>query len=317
MPLWLGEDHIAQLLRVDDVIAAVEEGFRLLGRGAAVNRPRQRVTGRGSTLHVMAAGAPDLGVMGFKAYAGGRGRTRFLGHLYDAASGELLAVIAADRLGMLRTGAASAVATKYMARPEAGSVGLIGTGWQARGQLLAVSRVRPVALVTCYSRSAERRERFAAEMVQELGAEVVAAQTPEAAVRGADIVITATNASTPVLQGSWLRPGMHVNAVGSNAAARRELDAEAVARARVRAVDDAAQARVECGDLIGAVEAGRVAWDEVVELAQIVSGDIPGRLAADDITLFESQGIALEDVVTMKLAYDLARARGIGEMIDC
>lgn len=315
MALYLSEDDIARLLRIDDVIAVVEEGFRLLGRGGAVNRPRQRVPGPGSTLHVMAAGVSGLGVMGFKAYSGGRGRTRFLGHLYSAESGELLAVMEADRLGQLRTGAASAVATKVLARPDAGSVGIIGTGWQARSQLLAVRCVRPVALVTCYSRTPERRERFAEEMVQELGAEVVAADSAEEAVEGRDIVITATSAREPVLAGSWLRPGMHVNAIGSNAASRRELDAEAVARAAVRVVDDLEQARLECGDLIGAVEARRISWDDVTELGGVVAGGVRGRTAADDITLFESQGIAVEDVVTMKLAYDRARAHNVGASI--
>src|SRR3972149_4289059 len=175
----------------------------------------------------MTGAVPGLGVMGFKAYAGGRGRTRFLGHLYSAESGELLAVMEADRLGQLRTGAASAVATKHMAPPAAGSIGLLGSGWQARGQGVAASRVRPVALVTCYSRSNQRRDAFAAEMVQELGAEVVAVESPQQAVAGRGIIITATNARDPVLRGEWLAPGMHINAVGSNAAPRRGLDAGA------------------------------------------------------------------------------------------
>jgi len=315
MALYLREDDIAHLLRLDDVIAAVEEAFRQHGQGTAVNRPRQRVEGGGSTLHVMTGAVPGLGVMGFKAYAGGRGRTRFLGHLYSAESGELLAVMEADRLGQLRTGAASAVATKHMAPPAAGSIGLLGSGWQARGQVVAVSRVRPVALVTCYSRSNQRRDAFAAEMVQELGAEVVAVESPQEAVEGSDIIITATNARDPVLRGEWLAPGMHINAVGSNATSRRELDAGAVGRAAVRAVDDLEQAKVESGDLIGAVEIGTISWDRVVELGRIVANEIPGRTRADDITLFESQGIAIEDVVTMKLAYDLARERRIGESI--
>ena len=315
MALYLREDDIAHLLRLDDVIAAVEEAFRQHGQGTAVNRPRQRVEGGGSTLHVMTGAVPGLGVMGFKAYAGGRGRTRFLGHLYSAESGELLAVMEADRLGQLRTGAASAVATKHMAPPAAGSIGLLGSGWQARGQVVAVSRVRPVALVTCYSRSNQRRDAFAAEMVQELGAEVVAVESPQEAVEGSDIIITATNARDPVLRGEWLAPGMHINAVGSNAASRRELDAGAVGRAAVRAVDDLEQAKVESGDLIGAVEIGTISWDRVVELGRIVAKEIPGRTRADDITLFESQGVAIEDVVTMKLAYDLARERRIGESI--
>jgi len=313
MALYLTEDDIARLLRIDDVIAAVEEAFRQQGRGEAINRPRQRVHAGHAVLHVMGAGLPALGVMGFKAYASARVGTRMLAHLYSTETGELLAVMEADRLGQLRTGAASAVATRYMARPEAGSIGIIGTGWQARSQVVAVSRVRPIALVKCYSRSPARRQAFAEEMVRELGAEVVAVETAQEAVEGSDIVITATNARQPVLEGAWLAAGMHVNAVGSNAATRRELDAAAVQRAGVVAVDDLAQATVEAGDLIAAVEAGAVAWDRVVELGRIVTGAAPGRRAPEEVTLFESQGVAIEDVAAMKLAYDLARARGMGQ----
>jgi len=315
MALYLTESDVTRLLRIDDVIGVVEEAFRRQGQGEAVNHPRQRVQAGRSTLHVMTAGLPPLGVMGFKAYTSAQGGSRFLAHLYSAESGELLAVIEADRLGQLRTGAASAVATKYMARPEAGTIGIIGTGWQARSQVLAVSRVRPVALVKCYSRSPLRREAFAAEMIQELGAEVVAVESGREAVEGTDIVITATNAREPVLSGAWLEPGMHVNAVGSNAASRRELDAEATGHAAVIAVDDLAQAKGECGDLIGGVSEGAVSWDQVVELGRIVTGEVRGRTAPDDITLFESQGVALEDVAAMKLVYDLARQHRVGVTI--
>lgn len=316
MPLYVTEEDIARLLRLDDVVAAVEEAFRQQGRGTAVNRPRQRVQGGGAVLHVMAGGLPEAGVMGFKVYTSARTGGRFLAHLYSAESGELVAVMEADRLGQLRTGAASAVATKYMAKPEAGSIGIIGTGRQARSQVLACSRVRPIALVKCYSRSASRREAFAEEMIRELGAEVVAVDTPQETVDGVDIVITATSAREPVLLGAWLAPGVHINAIGSNAASRRELDAAAVTRASVIAVDDAAQARAECGDIIAAVEAGAADWDRVTELGRIVAGHLPGRRAAGDITLFESQGIAVEDVAAMKLAYDLARSRGAGSPVS-
>lgn len=314
MPVYLNEEDITRLLRVDDVIAAVEEAFRQQGLGTAVNRPRQRVPA-GTVLHVMAGGLPAWGVMGFKAYTSARSGVRFVAHLYSADSGELLAVMEADRLGQLRTGAASAVATRYMARPEAGSIGIIGTGRQARSQVLAISRVRPVALVKCYSRSASRREAFAEEMVQELGAEVVAVERPEEAVEGVDIVVTATTAREPVLPGAWLEAGMHVCAIGSNAATRRELDTAAITRAAVIAVDDPAQARVECGDLIAAVDSGAAGWDRVTELGRIVAGLDLGRGGPDEITLFESQGVAIEDVAAMKLTYDLARSRGIGAAI--
>lgn len=313
MALYLTEHDIAHLLRIDDVIAAIEEALRQQGLGKAANRPRQRVIAGSSVLHVMPGGLPGLGVMGFKAYASGRTGTRFLAHLYDTETGRLLAVMEADRLGQLRTGAASAVATKYMARPEAGSIGIIGTGRQARTQVIAVSRVRPIALVKCYSRTAARREAFAEEMVSELGAEVVGVDSPQEAVEDSDVVITATSAREPVLLGAWLAGGMHVNAIGSNASGRRELDGAAVTRSAVIATDDLEQAKIEAGDLIAAVESAVLDWDSVVELGRIVTGEVPGRRKPEDITLFESQGIAIEDVATMKLAYDLAGERGAGE----
>ena len=215
----------------------------------------------------------------------------------------------------MRTGAASAVATKHMARPDAGSVGIIGTGWQARSQVVAISRVRPVALVKCHSRNAQHRDAFAEEMVQELAAEVVPVETAADAVDGVDIVVTATTAKDPVLRGEWLRPGVHINAIGSNWADKRELDAEAVRRSDRVAVDDLQQARQECGDLIAAVDAGALAWERVAELAQVVNGTVQGRVSPREITLFESQGIALEDVATMKLAYETALAMGVGEQL--
>jgi ornithine cyclodeaminase/alanine dehydrogenase-like protein (mu-crystallin family) len=317
MPLFLRENDITRVLEMDRVIAAVEEAFTLLGQGRALNRPRRRVQNPdGSVLHVMSAALPTWGVMGLKAYTSAPSGTRFVGLLYSTDTGELLALMEAHRLGQMRTGAASAVATRHMARREAGSLGLIGTGWQARGQVIAISRVRPVALVKCYSRTPDRREQFAQEMVRELGAEVVAVDSAREAVDGVDIVVTATTAREPVLQGEWLQPGMHINAIGSNWAHKQELDIPAVARCQRIAVDDLEQARQEAGDLIAAVAASAVGWDAVVELAQIVTGRTPGRVREDEVTLFESQGIALEDVAAMKVAYERALELGVGEVLS-
>lgn len=317
MPLLLREDDVARVLQMDEVITAVEHAFLLLGRRQAVNRPRQRsTTGAGTILHVMSAAIPPMGVMGLKAYTSARGGARFVGMLYSTDTGELLAMMEADRLGQMRTGAASAVATKFMARNDAGSIGMLGTGRQARSQVIAISRVRPVALVKCYSRDPQRREAFAEDLVQELGAEVVAVDGAGDAVDGMDIIVTATTATDPVVAGEWLRPGVHVNAIGSNWANRREVDAEAIQRSTRIAVDDLEQARQECGDLVAPVESGLLSWDRVVELGQIVAGDTPGRSSPQEITLFESQGIAAEDVATMKLAYDRARELGVGEPLE-
>ncbi len=317
MPLLLRENDVARLLRMDDVIAAVEDAFRQLGTHNAVNRPRQRsTTAPGTILHVMSAAIPPLGVLGLKAYTSAHAGTRFMGMLYGVETGELLALMEVDRLGQLRTGAASAVATKYLARANAGSIGILGTGVQARTQVMAICRVRPVALVKCYSRTAQHREAFAEEMVQELGGEVVAVDSARDAVDAVDIIVTATTAKEPVLWGEWLKPGVHVNAIGSNAASRRELDGEAIRGSDRIAVDDLEQAKQESGDLIAAVESGLCSWDRVVELGQIVVGEAAGRASPEQITLFESQGIAAEDVATMKLAYDRALQLGVGEQLQ-
>jgi ornithine cyclodeaminase/alanine dehydrogenase-like protein (mu-crystallin family) len=315
MALLLHESDVAALLKMDEVLAAVEAGFRSLGEGRTVNRPRVRASAGGASLQVLHAAVPDAGVMGVKTYATAPGGARFLAILYRLQDGEALAIVEADTLGQIRTGAASGVATKHLARPQAGALGVIGAGWQARSQIQAIARVRPVALVKVYSRSPERRESFAADMVAELGAEVVAVETAEDAVADADIVVTATNARTPVLRGAWLRPGMHVNAIGSNAASRQEIDAEAVRRSGLIAADSLEQARIECGDLIAVAQDDPGIWDRVTELGAVVAGRSPGRTDDAEITLFESQGIAMEDVVTMELLYRRAIAAGAGQEI--
>lgn len=315
MALFLREADVAALVGMDDVIDVVERGFREYGAGRAVNRPRQRVAVDGGTLHVMAAGLPAWGVFGLKSYAITRDGRRFISLLYGAESGQLLAMMEAEGLGRMRTGAASGVATRYLARGDAGTVGILGTGAQARTQLQAIARVRPVALVKAYSRTPVRREAFADEMVAELGAEVVAVDSPEEAVAEVDVIVTITPARDPVLRGAWLRPGVHINAAGSNAAGRRELDEEAVGRAARVVVDARDQAMVEAGDLLAPIRAGRLSWEQVEELGPIVAGAAPGRRSSEEITLFESQGIALEDVATMSLIYTRAREARRGEEI--
>jgi alanine dehydrogenase len=316
MALLLRDADVAALLTMEDVLAAVDQGFRALGNGQAVNQPRTRSIVPGGSLNVMHAAVPALGVMGLKSYAVTPRGAHFVAILYRLEDGEAVMLVEADRLGQIRTGAASGVATKYLARAEAGALGVIGCGWQARSQVQAIARVRPIALVKVFSRSEERREAFAEEMVAELGAEVVAADSAEEAVADTDIVVTITSSREPVLRGAWLRPGMHINAAGSNSAARQELDIEAVRRSDVVVVDALDQARVECGDLVAAAKAGEPVWDRVIELGAVAAGKAPGRQRPESMTLFESQGIALEDVVTMELLYRRARAAGAGQEIS-
>lgn len=314
MPLLLREEEVQILLSVGDAIEALERTFRAQAEGRAVNLPRQRVRWPGGTLHVMAAGDLGSGYVGLKAYTAVGGQTRFVVLLFHAESGELLAIIEADRLGRLRTGAATGLATRYLARPDARVVGMIGAGRQAATQLMAVCAVRPIAEARVYSPTPERRAAFAHRMRETLGIPVQAVERPEAAVEGADILITITSAREPVLRGAWLRPGVHLNAAGSNALLRRELDEEAIARADLIVIDSRAQGQIEAGDFLEPLERGRLQWERVYELRDVVAGRV-GRAHPEQITLFKSLGIALEDVAVAAVAYERARAQGAGERI--
>jgi ornithine cyclodeaminase/alanine dehydrogenase-like protein (mu-crystallin family) len=316
MALLLREHHVTELLDIETTIAAVEEVLRDQAEGAATNRPRYRVATPSSQLHVMAAGDRRLGVYGLKAYTASRKGARFLVLLYDSESGDMLAMIEADRLGQMRTGAASGVATKYMARESADTLGVYGTGWQAESQMMAVCAVRQIKSAKVYSRTREHREAFARRMTALLRCDVTAVESPEEAARGCSIIVTATSARTPVLEGEWLEPGAHINAVGSNFLFKAEIDVESVRRASVIAVDSIEQSRAEAGDLVPAIERGVINWESVTELGRIVAGRDPGRTSDADITLFKSNGIALEDIATALRVYNLARERGIGDAID-
>src|SRR5262245_49357300 len=213
MALLLREHHVTELLDIETAIGAVEEVLRDQGEGTATNRPRYRVAMPTSQLHIMSAGDRKLGVCGLKTYTASRKGARFLVLLYESETGDLLAMIEADRLGQMRTGAASGVATKYMSRESADSVGIFGTGWQAESQLMAVCAVREIRSIKAFGRNRERREAFARKMTSLLRVEVATAETPEETARGQSIVITATNAREPVLKGEWIEPGTHLNIV--------------------------------------------------------------------------------------------------------
>jgi len=316
MTLLLREQDITELLDIETAIAAVEEVLRDQAEGYATNRPRYRVAMPASQLHVMAAGDKRLGVTGLKAYTASRKGARFLVLLYDSENGDLLAMIEGDRLGQMRTGAASGVATKYMARADADTIGIYGTGWQAESQLMAVCAVRKIKSIKAYGRNAERREAFARKMTELLRVEVTSVEAPEQAARGQSIVITATSAREPVLKGEWIEPGTHLNVVGSNFLSKAEVDVETIRRASIVAVDSIEQSRVEAGDLMPAIERGVISWESVTELGRIVAGRDIGRTSEEDVTLFKSNGIALEDISTALRVYNLARERGVGENVD-
>lgn len=314
MPLHLTEQDVTQLFTMPDALAAVEAVFKAQAAGDATNEPRRRVRAAGATLQVMsgAANLDGTGYLGLKAYSVAAGKARFFVQLFDAATGELLAFIEADKLGQMRTGAASGVATKYLAREDAETVGIYGAGWQAESQLAAVCAVREIKAVKVYSRTPDKRERFAEKMraALQLDAIMPVARAEEAA--DADILITITSAREPVLEGAWIQAGTHVNAAGGNSILRRELDDLAVSQADFIAVDSLDQARIEAGELVTAVEKGALVWERVRELRAVVGGEVKGRTDARRITLFKSLGLAIEDVAAAAVIYRRAKEQGVG-----
>ena len=314
-PLLITEKDVEGLLRMEDALGAVEEGLRALGRNEATNCPRQRAGTRDATVNVMLASWPARGYAGFKYYTTSRKGIRFWVHLFDIATGELVALIQADRLGQQRTGAASGVATKYLGRSDASTVGIVGTGWQAQSQLEAACAVRPIRRVRAYGRDKAHREAFAKKMSSLLGVPVQAASSAEEAIRDADVAIAATNAPQPVIHGDWLRPGCHINAMGANRLETRELDDVAVGRCAFVTTDSIEQAKEEGGDLVEPMKRGLIAWDRIHEISEVVAGKIAGRTKADDITLFKSHGIAIEDVAVAAIVFERARDRGIGKSV--
>ena len=316
MSLYLNEKQVVELLPVSECIDVLGKAFSYLQDGLGENVPRIRIRLPKGFLHFMAAASigPDLPGFGYKAYTtfpGGAGK--FVVMLYHGESGELLAVMEAGALGQIRTGAASGLATRYMARTDASTVGIIGAGYQARSQLEAVCAIRNIGQVRAFGRTPEKRQAFASGMSERLDLEVVPVESAEECVRGADIVITITSAREPVLKGEWLEEGTHVNAAGGNHWMRREIDDQAVQRAGLIVVDDMEQAKVECGDLLWTSERGLFRWSMARELGELVSGTIAGRPEEGSVTLFESQGVAIEDVAAALHVYYKARERGMGE----
>jgi ornithine cyclodeaminase/alanine dehydrogenase-like protein (mu-crystallin family) len=314
--LYITEAEVDRLLTIEVAIEAVETAFRSAASGAVETQPRRRLLAAASTyLHYMAARDDASGYAGLKVYTSSNQGVRFLVPLFCGRSGQLVALLEADRLGCLRTGAASGVATKHMARIDATRVALLGTGHQAPTQLHGVARVRSLTSVAVYSRDAQRRRAFAKKMSAELPFPIEAVDSAEACVGDADIVIVVTSSKSPVLEGRWLAPGAHVNAVGANFPQKRELDDSVIARVARIVVDSKEQSKEEAGDLIVPFAEQPQLWNRVHELAEVVAGKYPGRVNSGEITLFKSNGVALEDVAVAARVYERARKEGLGRTI--
>ena len=306
MTLFLSERDVQELLTPADAVEAVEGSFHRMAAGTVEIAPRRRLALEEGRLADMAAADLELGYAGVKAYAGFAEGAAFAVALFAVDRPELLAVIEADHLGRLRTGAASAVAARYLAREGAQSLGVIGCGGQAEAQVACIRAAVPgIDRVVAYCRTGRNLRAFC----ERVGAEP-AESNRDAAQH--DVVVTITTSRDPVLRGEWLRPGALVCAAGANNPASRELDNVVLERASLVCCDWREQARLESADLIEPVQQGVLDWLEVHELHEIVSAELPGRQSPEDIVLFKSNGIAAWDVAIAAAAVERARARDIG-----
>ncbi|CAM5211449.1 Ornithine cyclodeaminase family protein OS=Castellaniella sp OX=1955812 GN=EPN31_01120 PE=4 SV=1 [Castellaniella denitrificans] len=313
MAVYLSDAVVASTLPIAQAVDCVEAAFRSLAQGRAVNAVRRRMAVDRAVMNVMWACAPSVGMMGVKSYVTvGRGVTQGTAlalMLYSMDTGALLALMDANRLGQLRTGAASAVATRAMANPDPGALSIYGTGFQAEYQARALLGILPtIAEVRVVGRDAHRRDLFIERLAGEFGGVRFLPADPKTAASSADVIVTATNAGTPLFEAGWLRPGTHINAVGSNAPEKMEIGRQVLERADLILVDDLEVARKECGDLLANQ------WDmaRIGTLGELLIGGRPGRGRRDEITLFESQGLAMLDVMCGAAVMAQARREGLG-----
>ncbi|KAA0970399.1 ornithine cyclodeaminase family protein [Aureimonas fodinaquatilis] len=309
-PLFIAENQVRSLLNMADALAALEDFFALpCGEKPQdkANLPRQRALLPDGFFNVMAAKAPARDVFGLKAYyrSGGNGGYHVL--LYSVERGDLLAVIEANYMSQLRTGAASGLAAKYMARQDATEMALIGTGKQAFWQVAAVAGVRQLNSVRIFGRTSARAVELAERVQAELGVAAMAVSTAREAVESADIVATITTSATPVCQSGWVQAGTHINAAGANTSARQELETGLVQRAATLATDDVEQARMEAAEFLAVDRQGAMNWASVLTLDELCAGK-PGRQSQQDISIFKSLGVAMEDVALASVLYQRALA---------
>ncbi len=317
MTLHINESEVKSIFTMPRAIEAVEAISKRQAAGEVLVHPRRRFElPDGAFFHHMAAADVPGGFVATKQYTYVGGKLKFLVSLFSTKNGDLLSLIEADILGQMRTGAASGVATKYLARKEAVTAGIVGTGLQARTQLEAIVAVRELKSVKVYGRDTERREKFASETSARFGISVKAVTTATEATADVSIICTATTANQPVVSGEGVSPGAHINAIGANHMKKRELDAATVARCSRIYVDSIEQSRQEAGDLVLGFAGHEQRWDTVRELSSLVAGICPGRTDDSQITLFKSNGIAAWDLAAAICVYRLAQEQKLGRALS-
>ena len=316
MTLHINESEVKSVFTMARAMEAVEAISKRQAAGEVLVHPRRRFElPDGAFFHHMAAADVPGGFVATKQYTYVGGKLKFLVSLFSTASGDLLSLIEADILGQMRTGAASGVATKHLARKDAVTAGIVGTGLQARTQLEAIAAVRNLETVKVYGRHEDRRKEFASEMSRRLGISVNAVTSSTEATVDVSIICTATTANQPVVSGKDISPGTHINAIGANHMKKRELDADTVAKCSRIYVDSIEQSRQEAGDLVLGFAGHEQRWDTVRELSSLLAGICPGRTDDSQITLFKSNGIAAWDLAAAVCVYRLAQEQNLGRAL--
>jgi ornithine cyclodeaminase/alanine dehydrogenase-like protein (mu-crystallin family) len=324
MVLLLSEADVARAISMNDAIDRLEDVFRQYAQGAALVTPRTsaQIPRGGGAFRVMSAILPESGFFGLKSLTGYPGRrlpgeTYFVILLFSCETGALRAVIAANQLTGIRTGAATGLAARYLARPQSHVAGIFGAGVQARYQVAALKAVCPVEELRVFDPDPAKAAAFAQEMADEFDVRPVVVDQARDAVVGCDLIVAATSAPAPVFDGAWLEEGTHVSGIGANSPAKKELDALTFGRSHKVVVDFREQVLEEAGDLRHAIESGTMTEGAIhADLAQLAAGQKSGRDNEREITLFKSVGVALEDIATAAFVYEQAFAQGLGEELD-
>lgn len=316
MPIVLSDEEIRQSITMADAIDAIEAACREQAAGTAISVERRVMWLPNGWMRLMPAALVTSGVIGYKEFHLSGNGVRYAVHLFDYQTGEALVSMDGSYLTALRTGAAAGVGVKYLAPTGATTLGIIGSGAEARTELEAVQAVRPLRCAKVYSRTPERRERFAREMGARLGVEIIPVETPQQAIADVEMLVVATNTdgTGPALFGEWLRPGLHINSIGSTLKTQREID-PAVWAAADRIAVDTRHVLDESGDGIAAREANAIDESKVAELHDIVAGKVPGRTGAHQTTLYKSVGLGLHDVAVAFRIYQQARQHSLGRQV--
>ena len=303
---FISEDQVKDILSVKNTVELLEEAMKALSTGKAFNSPRKRLptSYEGGNLHFMAASWPEKGIAGHKSYVVTNGKATFVVVLYSTDGEGLLGVIEANLLGQIRTGAASGLASKYLAKKDSKRIAIIGSGFQAETQLEAIHSQFNLEKVKVYSRKKEKRDAFAEKMTNKLGVNINTCESSEEATENTDIISLITNSTTPVIFDNQIKRGVHINAAGGNSWLRSELSSDSMKNFDFISCDDIEQAKTECKELMEATEKGIISWNNVHQLSSVINGQITGRKNSKEITLYESLGIAIQDIAAAKFIYD-------------